>query len=136
MNAPRRTPCFEQVRSIWLPRSPVTTILNGGAAAVAAPLWCVASAEHPAVLCSCHPQGRYLRTSAWAALSAWAASFSALHSLRLVEDLLLALPDDVFADRAVLPAGVLSLPAGALSAALVLCAAVVTGVAGVGCEVA
>ena len=109
-----RTWCFEQVRSVWLPRTAVREAVGCAAAATAAAGLVGHAADHFA-----------LRTLA-ASLAAWIASTGGLHALRQLEDSYLDIPQDVREDRSLLPAATLSVPAAVLCAAL-CCAARAVG---------
>lgn len=98
--------CFEQCRSIWLPRRRVLEATNFFAAGSAAAV--VSSQEQPpsfAMACL-------------ASVVAVLLGCGSLHALRQAEDEALSLPASVRADRFALHAVALSLPAAVLSAAL------------------
>ena len=98
--------CFEQCRSIWLPRRRVLEATNLFAAGSAAAV--VSSQEQPP-------------SFAMAGLASAVAVLlgcGSLHALRQAEDEALSLPASVRADRFALHAVALSLPAAVQSAAL------------------
>ena len=106
---PSGTPCFELVRSIWLPRTWLWIAVNAG---------CGAAAYALSVML-----GRAVLWMGVAAPAAW----TVVVAVRALEDRILRLSPDVVQDRAASPIGPLCMPSSALAAALCVLRTLVFG---------
>ena len=93
--------CFEQVRSVWLPRSGVAEVSCSVAALLAL----------LAVRGNGLPRGLELLL---APALAWLLAACSLHVVRQIEDAMLELRDEISAERSLLPAFAVCTPAAVL----------------------